>query len=145
MSTLLLRALSMRRTEWNKEVAKDELLIAKLFFYFVDILKPFLKAYQHDRPMVLLLLNLFKVIKNISFHVCCCKTKLVYKKKSLLNLKLLEIDLSKADNLPSAENMNIGFAASAHWKFDKEGCDFKDDNCWQFLWKCESMFYCFCE
>ena len=42
------------------------------------------------------------------------KPNFVYKKESLLKLKLFKIDLSKADNLLSAENMNIGFVASAY-------------------------------
>ena len=53
------------------------------------------------------------------------KPNFVYKKESLLKLKLFKIDLSKADNLLSAENMNIEFVASAYWKFDKEGSDLK--------------------
>ena len=81
----------------------------------------------------------------LCFKFVVVKPNFVYKKESLLKLKLFEIDLDKVDNLPSAENMNIGFVASAYWKFDKEGSDFKDDKCSQFLWKCESMFHCLCE
>ena len=35
------------------------------------------------------------------------KPNVISKDESLLKLKLFEIDLSKADNFPSAKNMNI--------------------------------------
>ena len=80
---------------------------------FADILKPFLTAYQNYKTMVYHFYSIC-LKRMLCFKFVVVKPNFVYKKGSLLKLKLFEIDLNKVDNLPSAENMNIGFVASAY-------------------------------
>ena len=96
-----------------KEAVIDKLLIAKLGIVscVASFFKPFLTAYQADKPIVPFLCNdLFKLIKHVMSVIV--KPDVINQCKTAP--KLLEIDLSKMENLLSAKNMNIGFVASTH-------------------------------
>ena len=72
------------------------------------------------------------------------KPNIISKDESLLKLKLFEIDLSKADNFPSAKNMNIWFVASMYIeKFIEK--DAISKAIVANVWKCEFMCHCCCE
>ena len=96
-----------------KTAVLDELVIAKLgfFSYLAGMFKPFLTAYQTDRPMIPFLYgDLFKLLKNI-FSVIIkpdimnkCETPLKMKERNLY---------SSAGHLVAKE-IDIGFVALTH-------------------------------
>ena len=104
---------SNKSSDTLKATVLDELVTAKLVFfsYLAGMFKPFLTAYQTDRPMVPFLYgDLFKLLKNI-FSIII-EPDIMNKCETALKLK--EIDLYSSANHLVAKEIDIGFVVLTH-------------------------------
>ena len=99
--------------------------------------KPFLTAYQTDRPMIPFLYgDLFKRLNNI-FSIII-KPDIMYKCEAALKLK--ELDFYSSANHLLAKEIAIGFVALTHARAEEKRGSFKN-LCFSFQKKCMKHYW----
>ena len=101
-----------------QEVISGPFTLAKLkFFSFVsDIVEPFLKKYQSDKPMIPFM---YEDLKDLVSRLLELFVKPTILEKNKTGKKMMKLNLYDKEILLSAEKINVGFAVESelnYWK-----------------------------